>query len=422
MAPTARTAYGITYYAYSLHDWRALRSLADIPRDHWPILQRTGNYEPRNRIDYRDGAVPQLGGVDHIGAGFQDDNPTDLGAENLTAYGLNPANTRASWNAAGDSNTICLLAPPDTRPWQHGVTGAPYDLNSWGIGYEDGIQSTNWDALPEPKRTAHLRMRAAFWALFFGDPDLGWELKYTDTPDAVWWHIANGRSWGLTQHGIMDPANRTDAGLVYRDGRRVNTFPYDEMLPMIREEMAIRTGGGTTPDLPAPSEDVKALQTVLNRYGNNLDVDGSYGPLTQTAAQEAADLTDYTGDVTDVAALTAHLEETAMSLLSDLPNAILNAPFPLSALSRKAGITAGTVADVLDLTMRRALGAWTYSHQARTTAQATADRLAGLEATLTTLAAATPGVDADEVARQIAERVGQYELTLSRAATPEEVA
>lgn len=300
--PVKRAAYGITYYAYSLHDWRALRTPHDIPRDHWPILQRSGwpasgsNYEPANRIDNRVGAIPQLGGVDHIGAGFQDNTTADLGAERLTEYGLSPGNSRASWNAAVDSNTICLLAPPDTRPWQHGVSGSPYDLNSYGLGVEDGILSTNWDALPEPKRTAHLRMRAAWWALWMGY--LGWPLKYTDSAAGVWDHIRRGESWGLTQHGIVDPANRTDAGLVYRGGKRVNTFPYDELFRMIREEQAIRTSGGTTPGLPADNEGfttehIKHVQTLINEIGawGVLDVDGSLGPLTKTAVEAAqADL------------------------------------------------------------------------------------------------------------------------------------
>lgn len=291
--PATRTAHGITYYAYSLHDWRALRTPHDIPRAHWPILQRAGwpasgaNYEPANRIDRRVGAIPQLGGVDHIGAGFQDNNPADLGAERLTEYGLSPGNNRASWNGAVDSNTICLLAPPDTRPWQHGVSGSPYDLNSYGLGVEDGILSTNWDALPEPKRTAHLRMRAAWWALWMGY--LGWPLKYTATAAGVWDHIRRGESWGLTQHGIVDPANRTDAGLVYRNGQRVNTFPYDTLFRMIREEQAIRTSGGTTPGLPDDNlgfavEDIKKRQAELNALGYGpLDMDGRLGPLTQTA-------------------------------------------------------------------------------------------------------------------------------------------
>ena len=298
--PTKRTAFGYTYYSYSLHDWRKLRSLDDIPRSHWSILQRPAtNYQLANRLDHRDGAVPQLGGVDHIGAGFQDNNPIDLGAERLNEYGLNPNNTRASWNGAVDSNTITLLAPPDTRPWQHGVAGSPYDLNSYGIGVEDGILSTNWDALPEPKRTAHLRMRAAWWALFFGS--LRWELKYTDTAAGVWDHIRRGKSWGLTQHGIVDWNNRTDAGLLWAGGgTKRNTFPYHTLLAMIREEMGLRTSGVTvTPGLPDPNEGfetghVERIQRDLNDYwGTTLDVDGRLGPLTRaavTAMQEDLDL------------------------------------------------------------------------------------------------------------------------------------
>lgn len=308
--PTARTAYGITYYAYSLHDWRRLRTPHDIPRDHWPILQRTGNYEPRNRIDHRVGAIPQRGGVDHIGAGFQDNNPVDLGAERLTEYGLNPANTRASWHGAVDSNSICLLAPPDTRPWVHGVTNSlGVDMNSAALGIEDGILSPNWDALPEPKRTAHYRMRAAWWALWMGY--LGWPLIYTPDRTRVLQLASRGESWGLTQHADLDPGNRSDAGYVYRNGRRVNTFDYDLLFRMIQEEQAIRASGQVATPTPAPpNEDVKTVQRFLNDLGNNLDVDGYFGSLTQAAATEYAADYGYTGRVTDLAALNTSLEDT----------------------------------------------------------------------------------------------------------------
>jgi len=315
--PQARTAYGITYYAYSLHEWRALRSPEAIPRHHWPILFRAAtNHERRNRINPADGAVPQLGGVDHIGAGFQDDNPTDLGAERLTDYGLNPNNTRASWHGAVDSNSICLLAPPDTRPWVHGVANTyGVDMNSAAIGIEDGILSPNWDSLPEPKRTAHYRMRAAWWALWFGYK--GWPLIYTPDRNRVFQLAARGESWGLTQHADIDPGNRSDAGYVWRGGRRVNTFDYDKLFRFMREEMAIRTGSlPGTPNLPAPDPTVKALQTVLNDLGNTLDVDGIPGPLTEAAVAAAAADTGYTADITDHRSLLTHLEET-MSVITE---------------------------------------------------------------------------------------------------------
>lgn len=337
MAPQKRTAYGINYYSYSLHDWRALRSLKDIPRSHWSGLYRKAtNFEWRNRYDYRDGAWPQKGGVDHIGAGFQDNVGADTGAEALNEYGLNPNNTRASWNAGGDSDTLCLLLPGDTRPWQHGIAN-PYgiDMNSLAVGYEDGILSTDWRTLPRAKRIAHLRMRATFWALFFGD--LKWPLIYTPDANEVFRLANQGRSWGLTQHGIIDWNNRTDAGLLWSGGgRKINTFPYSTpvsgdpsnatLFAMIQEEMAIRAGAipPKTPGLPEqPSDKVKALQSKLNELGYNLDVDGFRGPLTDAAADEVLEFTGWTGKKTDHNALMAHLEDL-MAKLDDLYNSVKN--------------------------------------------------------------------------------------------------
>lgn len=337
MAPIKRTAFGIVYYSYSLHDWRALRSLHDIPRSHWSGLNRQAtNFEWRNRIDYRDGAWPQKGGVDHIGAGFQDNVGADTGAEALNEYGLNPNNKRASWNAGGDSDTLCLLLPGDTRPWQHGIAN-PFgiDMNSIAVGYEDGILSTDWRTLPRAKRIAHLRMRATFWALFFGS--LNWPLIYTPDANEVFRLASQGRSWGLTQHGIIDWNNRTDAGLLWSGGgRKINTFPYStpiagdpanaSLFAMIREEMAIRTGTipPRTPGLPAqPSEKVKALQAILNDLGYNLDVDGLRGPLTDAAADEVLEFTGWTGKKTDHDALMSHLEDL-MAKLNDLFNKVNN--------------------------------------------------------------------------------------------------
>ena len=342
-----RAAYGYTYYSLSLADLRGFRSLKDIPRKYWAGLQRPAtNYELRNRIDHRDGAWPQLGGVDHIGAGFQDDEGADTGAEALCEYGLSPGNTRASWNAGGDSDTVCLLLPGDTRPWQHGVSGSPYDLNSLAVGYEDGILSSDWRRLPRAKRLAHLRMRAAFWAIFFGD--LGWPLQYVDNPNEVWRLIGQGRKFGLTQHGIMDPNNRSDAGLVWEGGRRINTFPYSKpvagdpadatLFSYIRQEMAIRTGELTgTPGLPASTSEVKAFQALANDFGHTLDLDGSFGPLTENAAKELADLTDYKGDVKDVTGLTKHLE----GIMSKIENIVTNAVE--KGITRARDITGGTL-------------------------------------------------------------------------------
>ena len=421
--PTMRTAFGINYYSYSLHEWRRLRSIRDIPRSHWPILQRTGNYEPRNRINYRDGAVPQLGGVDHIGAGFEDRVGVDTGAELLTEYGLNPGNTRASWNAANDSDSICLLAPPDTRPWQHGVEGSPYDLNSWAIGREDGILSPDWRLLPAEKANAHYRMIAAFWALFFGDPELGWVLKYTPTPAGVWDHIRRQESWGLTQHGGVDPTRRSDAGFVWEGGRRINTFDYErKVLPWIREEMKIRAGGGiSTPNLPAAAPAVTRLQAALNEYGHNLDLDGSFGDLTTTAAKETAADTGYTGDITDVAALTTHLEDTVskiMNAIDGIAQKVVGAPVALMKNTTDVlGYPEGTTRPLgwlVDAGFRNSVSAKRYALGALNASKANADRLAGLEAAMLEIAQKIEGVDADKVAQKIADRVGRYELAIRK--------
>ena len=188
------------------------------------------------------------------------------------------------------------------------------------------------------------------------------------------------------------------------------------------------------PAVPAPpavetSPDVKTLQGHLMRLGYDLapyGADGRRGVDTEAAIKSYVADYGHTGPTTTAALLTA-TEDTVTTLadlaktVADLPRRILAAPFPASALTRaNAAIPDNlTVGGALDHTLRRAQGAWTYAHNARTLAGANADRLKGLEQAVQELAANVPGVDTEAVTAAIEAAVGRYELTLSKIDTEE---
>ncbi|WP_122262250.1 hypothetical protein [Ornithinimicrobium cerasi] len=323
--PTTRTMHGIRTLSYSLQETRAT-DLGEI--DYYPGLERPRMGYPavyeNNRYGAAWGDAPQIGGVQHIAvtAEFLAENTADQSAENVTAWGLNPANRGASWPDCVDRDSWVPLLPTWKRTWTHGVSDAPADPNSLLIGQEMGIMGTDWRTKPDWFVLAQLRMGAAVWAMYVAK--LGWPLQVILNRAQVFEHLRTRRPMGFTEHWVLDNANRNDAGQV--GTALATTFPWEKrhwggpgMLPLIREELAIRTRGEVvTPGLPTPDPKVKDLQTLLNEFGHTLDVDGSAGPLTTAAATQTAADTGYTGDVKDAAALTAHLEVIMTKLLTAL--------------------------------------------------------------------------------------------------------
>ena len=426
MTITRRVAHGLPYHSYSAHAVRRLRHIDDVPLTHWAGLGRaprdrsaTGNYG----LDRRPRGAPITIAFQHIAVTreYLDPNTGDSSAENVTAWGLNPGNTGASWSDCIDRDTWVPYLPPWTRPWAQGVSDSPVDLNTYGWGQEQGIYGTDWRAKPAWFVTATLRMSAVAWALVAGS--YGIPLRLILNRAELFRLAATGRPVGFTEHWVAAPTSRNDAGRV----GNVTTYPWDQLFGYIREEQGIRAGAPL--QRPAPSEAVKTVQRLLNTaLGGHLDVDGFDGPLTQAAKKVYATTYGYTADLTHYARLITHLEDTVTTLadlaktVADLPRRILAAPFPASALTRaNAAIPDNlTVGGALDHTLRRAQGAWTYAHNARTLAGANADRLKGLEQAVQELAANVPGVDTEAVTAAIEAAVGRYELTLSKIDTDTE--
>lgn len=314
---TSFYTHGIKAEAYTLRETRGCK-LGDLdwfPGLERPRMGRSANYTD-NRYASRWGDAPQIGGVQHIAVTreFLVRNSPDQSAENVVAWGTHPGNNGASWNDTVDTDSFVPFLPTWKRPWQHGVSDSPAgDPNSLLVGQELGIMSTDWRTKPDWFVESMLRMSAAVWAMYVAELD--WPLEVVLNRAEVLRRLATRQKLGFTEHWILDPKNRLDAGRV----GQVTTFPWHKrhaggpgLLPMIREELGIRAGGHTaTPGLPKPSPTVMALQRRLNAdFGAHLDVDGSFGPLTNTAARRAATDTEYTGSVsaTGAAALTTHLE------------------------------------------------------------------------------------------------------------------
>lgn len=280
--PTTRTLHGIKTLSYTYREVQALR-LGDI--QWYPGLERTGNYERANRYGSTWGAAPQLGGAQHVAvtAEFLQNNTPDQSAENVTAWGLNPANKGASWNDCIDRDTYVPLLPTWTRPWQHGVSGAPKDLNSILVGQEMGILGTDWRIKPDWFVLAQLRMSAAVWAMYVAK--LGWPLEVIHDRAEVYRRISAGRKVGFTEHYVLDNANRNDAGQVGTS--MTTTFPWHKrhsggpgLLPLIREELAVKAGPVTPPpSVKAPAGSLwKVTADALNARagaGTTYDVIGT---------------------------------------------------------------------------------------------------------------------------------------------------
>lgn len=415
--------------SYSLAQVRAVPDIRKL--DYYPGLERSGNYQ-RTRDDFKH----PIGGVQHIAVAPEDRAGVDSSAEAVTAYGLNPSNKRASWNDCIDRDSYCPLLPPWVRPWQQGVTGMGVDMNEAGIGQEMGIWDTNWAAKPADFVTDQLRMSAAVWAAWF--TAYGWPLKATLNRSRLFELARRGESWGLTAHAVIDPDNRSDPGM--HRGR--DTFPWDRLLGMIREEQAIRTGQRppSLPEPPAPApapappslvdllttEQVTRIQEALNLVDDaGIDVDGKYGPATTAAVTNFQRKNGLDPDGVAGPLTTRHLE-AGMSRIEDKLDKLVGAlTVPLSPDTQKAlGAKSTRLAStkVLELVLR-----WTGVITSQRLPEIDAS-LAAMKATqegqgkaIAALAAAQPSQeDVERILRDAATKaIGEYDLVLQRAAAPE---
>lgn len=231
------------------------------------------------------------------------------------------------------------------------------------------------------------------------------------------------QSYGVRASQRLTSAEFRDArGILGHQHAPANNHGDPGALVGLDEAIAYGAGSALPDNPPTPNEDaVKALQHALNEFGNTLEIDGSYGPLTTAAAKDAAALTGYTGDVTDVTKFTTHLEDT-MSKITDQLDYIKDRLAGMQRITldpttywavvdgrdkdnleklKAKGAVNWPLDKALSFILRRLHYTWRGTHDTRGELDAVAAKVSGLEAAVGALA--TQGVDADRIAAVIRE-------------------
>jgi hypothetical protein len=169
---------------------------------------------------------PLLAIVGHITAGLEDlDTVDDHSAENTAAYAGN-TDRDVSWHSGSDTDSWVNLLPATYTAW-HVV-----NYNSCTYGHEISKKHTDWRVMSPDWVTKTLRNAAV-------GPDGSGGLRKVALENRIPLRkatraeldreIANfnaGRPWtpvGFISHAELQPADRTDPGLV----GRIDTFPWD---------------------------------------------------------------------------------------------------------------------------------------------------------------------------------------------------
>lgn len=254
-----------------------------------PIAQERGHVLRRNNKHYagRNGEI-NLFGL-HIAVVFDDITLPDLSGENLNEYGATTTR-QASWHVSIDTDTVCVALPDWFTAWVQGVSG--YDFNSNGLGAEIATYQTDWRKIAPWRVYRFLRHLAAWYA-----PRV---MKYKNTitlernRETVQYNVSRKKPAGFAYHGDLDPANRTDPGLV--GPSRTNTFPIDLFFSLLYDEINIRLAwhgnvyndtrftykpyvyGKRAMEIFCWGEDVLRWQQELNKVGIKTSTDKSFGP------------------------------------------------------------------------------------------------------------------------------------------------
>lgn len=305
--------------------------------------------------------------------------PMDVGARTLRANGPSQHT-----NAFGMVHAQVEVIAYANRPFTLDLTRAGREslqrlmdfLRSWGIpdqwGFDYPPPAYPGRGVPRgrPARSGHV-YHAGWWANDHGDPG------------------AIAAPWTIAPPSGQPPATPGRDGDVFFEG--------------------------------ADGPDVHEWQRSLTALGYPVVGVGPFGPLTTAATRAFQTDAGITVDGR-VGPVTRTTMEDTMSILADLPQRILDAPFPLSALSRANPDLpdAATVGEVLDLIARRSVGSWRYAHtaltratQARDVATTLADEVAGIRSVMELLAEAA-GQDREHVRALIDEEVAKIRVSVER--------
>ena len=171
-----------------------------------------------------------------------DFNPPDHGAEWLAQYAASTTRN-ASWHANCDADSTIYLLPPSYRAWH-------VHRYSWSsLGVEMATKAHLWDSLPDEWVDGCLTQTArlvALWCREFDIPPVLINRKQVDAGEA-----------GITYHGWLDPARRSDPGVH-------GEFPKDRFFTLLRRELGPHSMP-TQPDAPQTLAGQKQQLTTVER-------------------------------------------------------------------------------------------------------------------------------------------------------------
>lgn len=240
------------------------------------ILQPVGNYYPTRNEKI-------VCGVMHITAGATDYNGPDTSAEGTLNW-FKQKGSNVSIHGIVDSDTVQDCLPDEYTAWH------AKGYNSCSIGLEIGTGQVDWRKAPQAWVDATIRNAAKWWAPRI----VKWKIPLVKVGkaavDAERRKGAAAKPVGFIGHGDLDPANRSDPGLV----RGVDTFPWALFFTYAQQEVNALTG-----KTGADTGKVQAKPLTL---------DGSLGPLTVAAWQRYYGSTP-DGVISDPSALISKVQD-----------------------------------------------------------------------------------------------------------------
>ena len=252
------------------------------------ILQPVGNYYPTRNEKI-------VCGVMHITAGATDYTAPDTSAEGTLNW-FKQKGSNVSIHGIVDSDTVQDCLPDEYTAWH------AKGYNSCSIGLEIGTGQVDWRKAPQSWVDATIRNAAKWWAprvVKWGIP----LVKVSKaTVDAERRKGAAAKPVGFIGHGDLDPANRSDPGLV----RGVDTFPWALFFTYAQQEVnaltgktGADTGGKVSTSFPvltkgSTGDSVRKLQAWLlamfpayaKPAGTNGKPDGSFGAGMERVVKE----------------------------------------------------------------------------------------------------------------------------------------
>ena len=208
---------------------------------------------------------PIQGIVMHTAENLPDITPPDRGAEAIADYGAR-ATRSVSWHSTVDSDSIIPMLPDSYTAW-HART-----VNSRTLGIEMATQARKWDEVPNWYRVAMMTNAARVCAV--------WSREHDIPLVHLTMNLFNAGERGYLAHADVDPTRRSDPGWQRAD--------WDYFFTLVEQEM------GNMPDYTYRRGDrdfhtggpIKRAQRAMKRAGFDIDVDGIFGPVTESALRE----------------------------------------------------------------------------------------------------------------------------------------